>query len=305
MSFRLVYYLILFSMAVSARGISAGTPEREPVVMKHKNLSIAVDPGSGGRIISVKYDDKEFLTDTSVHPSNFGSTLWPSPQALWNWPPPEILDSKEYTIISQSPLKIMSKEDKKLGFQITKSFSISEADTSLDILYTIKNISSDNIEAAAWEITRMPKGGIVCFPKGEGEPKAKTFDPVPYSELNGILWYKNNAVEVMKNHLLSVADGSGGWLAYILDDYIFLKLFDDVSKEKQFDGEGEIPFYVNPEKPYVEVEVQGAKNNLAPGGSLQWKMKWIIRKLPGEIIEKFRNDEVISFIKSTIKNKRP
>jgi len=294
-----IAFLIVFSSIVSAQNNDSDIRSGGNITLGYKTLGVTVDPEHGGRIVSLRYEGKEFLTGKDVHPSNYGSTLWPAPQSLWNWPPPVILDYEEYKEDqTENEITLVSKKDKKLGFRFIKNLSIDTADTSLVIKYTMENISNKEVAAAPWEITRMPKGGVVCFPKGSSNPRAKTFDPIPYSEFNGILWYKNDKDEELKNHLLSVSDGSEGWLAYILDGYLYLKIFEDVPAGEQFEGEGEIPVYVSPSHNYVEIEAQGKKNNLKAGASLEWKMKWIIRKLPERITEVYQNDQVIKFIHS-------
>lgn len=299
----LLKIVLIIVMIYSLNIAQVKIEQSNDATLEYGKLSVSVDPKAGGRIVSLQYDGKEFLTDKTIHENNYGSTLWPSPQALWNWPPPAILDSEEYDIQTDNKsVTLKSKEDFSLGLQFFKTLSLSESDTSVVINYKIKNISDKDIEAAPWEITRMPKGGTVCFPKGETAAKAKSFDPIPYTESDGIYWYKNDKDEVLRNHLLSVADGSDGWLAYIIDSYLFLKRFDDVPVDRQFDNEGEIAIYVNPASAYVEIEAQGPKKIIQPGASMEWNMKWIIRKLPVEIKKDKQNDQVISFINKLISN---
>ena len=275
--------------------------KNQSYLLKFANLELTVEPETGGRISSLKFGDKEFLVTKGNSPFSYGSTFWPSPQSVWNWPPPAVLDRAPYEVIdSTNKLILKSKKDETLGLQFNKEISISEKDTSVQILYSIINSSNTNKKASPWEITRMFKGGLVFFPKGLTEPKAKSFDPIPYTESNNLLWYKINKDEKLNNHLLSVSDGSEGWLAYAFDGYIFIKSFEDVHPENQAPNEGEIPIYIDSKSQNVEIEVQGPYTNIKPGKELLWKMKWFVRKMPNNLKTESANKELIEFVKSVI-----
>ena len=265
--------------------------------MKINNLQIAVDPSIGGRITSVKLGNKEFLISKETNPFSFGSTFWPSPQSVWSWPPPFNLDQAPYEVIEQKEKLILkSKVEVSLGLQSIKEISISEKDTSIQILYSIINSSDKVNKVAPWEITRMPKGGLVLFPKGLTSPKAKSFDPIQYKEVENILWYKINKDEKLVNHLLSVSDGSEGWLAYTVDNFILIKSFTDVLPDNQAPNEGEIPIYIDSKSPVVEIEVQGPFKGINPGEVFIWQMKWYVRELPVNIKPEIGNKELIDYI---------
>lgn len=270
-------------------------------LLKFANLQLVVNPLIGGRITSIKLDAKEFLVGKEVHQLNYGSTFWPAPQSIWNWPPPFTLDQAPYEVISSSKtILLKSKVDTVLALQFTKEFSISEADTSIQIKYTIINPSGKDTKISPWEITRMPKGGIAFFPKGLTEPKVKNFDPIPYEEINNLLWYKSENKKE-SNHKLSVADGSDGWFAYTVDEFIFIKKWGDVLPENQAQGEGEIPLYVSPDYPYLEIEAQGPFQIVKAGKEINWNMKWFIRKLPSQIKREIGNNELVKFVKRIVR----
>jgi hypothetical protein len=49
----------------------------------------AVDAAKGGRIVTFSLAGRNILTAAkNSGDNNWGSTLWPSPQSDWNWPPP-------------------------------------------------------------------------------------------------------------------------------------------------------------------------------------------------------------------------
>ncbi|MBO4786361.1 MAG: hypothetical protein J5510_04770, partial [Prevotella sp.] len=54
-------------------------------VLTTGNVSMTIDAEHGARITSLKYGDKEVISQLRW-PESFGSTFWTSPQKEWNWP---------------------------------------------------------------------------------------------------------------------------------------------------------------------------------------------------------------------------
>ena len=166
---------------------------------------------AGGRIISYKYDEKEILTHASEH-ENFGSTFWTAPQSDWGWPPFAVLDEQEYQVEENNgSLKMTSSPDPKSGFQMIKTWKISDRQ-SIEIEYRIKNISEKAKSVGAWEVTRVPCGGMAFFPDGGAGkvPESKLKVSLNQDGINWIVIDKKPMAEHQK--LFSTA--SGGWLAY-------------------------------------------------------------------------------------------
>jgi hypothetical protein len=265
---------------------------------QYSNIEVVVNSNNGGRIISLKVDGKELLVTRELDRMSYGSTFWPSPQADWNWPPPSALDSKPYEAkINGNILEMTSNKDERLGLQLVKKISISEKDTSVVIDYTIKNSSDKPRKVAPWEISRMPKGGIAFFPKGKSPFGLKNFDPVPYVEKDNIVWYKSNKEEVLKNHQLTITDGSEGWLAYLRDGSMLVKKFEDIEPKLQAPGEGEVIIYVNPEKPMIEVEAEGPYSEIKPDGNVNWVMKWYPRAYK-EDVKDIGDKKLVQFVRN-------
>ncbi len=297
----IVTILIAFNFSFAKSKVEIKEQSDKTFLLSYENIEVVVDPLFGGRIISLKLNGKELLIGKDIHPANYGSTFWPSPQTIWDWPPPVTLDSAPYNVkVKKEKLILTSDIDSTLGIQFQKEITIKEKSKSVSIEYSIKNTSVEDRKISGWEITRMPKGGLVFFPKGLIEPKVKRFDPIPYEEKDNILWYKNDETEKMTNHKLSVADGSEGWQAYAVNGLLFIKKFEDVKPEKQAPDEGEIPLYVHPELPYVEIEAQGPYETVKPNGKLKWKMKWYVRAIPADIKLEIGNLELVNFARSII-----
>lgn len=59
-------------------------------------LSITADASFGGRITHFCFNGQNQLIENCVQT---GSTFWPSPQSMWQWPPPAVLDSEPYRLV--------------------------------------------------------------------------------------------------------------------------------------------------------------------------------------------------------------
>src|SRR5688572_18749346 len=87
-------------------------------------IGFEVDPTSGGRVTSLKFDGRELLTGPDLEPVNYGSTFWPSPQSVWFWPPPPEWDSAPYTVQqSEGSLLLRGAPNPALGLAASKKFT--------------------------------------------------------------------------------------------------------------------------------------------------------------------------------------
>ncbi len=199
------------------------------------NSSLTVQPDAGARIVSFKSGRYEFLTGKEIHADNYGSTFWPSPQSLWNWPPPHTLDSDPYKLENAGGLlRMKSGKDPQTGLQFTKEFA-SAQNGKIRLTYSILNAGDTTQKTAPWDISRLHKGGLLFFQLGEGSVGVKQFAPVPTEVLNGIVWFQDGK-ERPKENELSIANTSGGWAAFAVDGKIFIKKFAGITAAQQAPG---------------------------------------------------------------------
>jgi hypothetical protein len=65
---------------------------------------------------------------------------------------------------------------------------------------------------------------------------------------------------------------------------LFVKVWDDVPREKQAPGEAEVELYVDKTGTFVEIEQQGPYEELAAGASLVWTVSWLIDRLDSGVL---------------------
>lgn len=272
--------------------------------IKVGNAEMQVDPLIGGRITSLKLDGQEFLTGKEVNEINWGSTLWPSPQSVWSWPPPVALDSEPYSVaINGSVVKMVSQKDPKSGLVFTKEFSGNAKDSSFTLKYSITNEADTAQKVAPWEVTRVRTHGLAFFPFGEG---ARRGGLLPFLiEKDGISWFQYHEDRLpLKGDRQIYSDGSEGWMAQVNDRILLVKKFPDVPFEKNAPKEGEIELYASPVvsgKSYVEIEHQGPYEELRPGETSVWQVTWYLRKLPTSIKAEPGNSKLIDYVRKVVK----
>lgn len=271
--------------------------------LRLRNQIMEVDPYSGARIKSLKLDGKDFLTDSTVNNFNWGSTFWLSPQSDWNWPPSAEINNKAYTVnINNDQLIMISPKDPKTGIVVKKLFSVNKKTDSFKLQYILSNLSDRPQKVAPWEVTRVHINGLAFFPYGKGDRRGGL---APFtSEKEGINWYQYRANQVpLKGDRQLYSDGAEGWLAAVNGDMILIKKFQDIPFEKNAPNEGEIEWYASPVvqgKSYVEIEHQGAYEELKPGESVEWQVEWFLRKLPSTIKREEGNSALVNYVRTVV-----
>ena len=240
--------------------------------LKSGNLSMTVDASKGGKILSLKYNDSEVISQLRW-PESFGSTFWTSPQKEWNWPPVPEFDKRPYTVeqTTDSTLIIKSQQSERLKYSVGKNIHACQADGSFTITYTIYNESGETRKVAPWEITRVPNAdGLIFFDAPlNGITPAGLLN---FTEAQKAVWYQTD--EASDNRKVN-ADGKG-WLAYYNNGLLLVKAFQDLKFEEPAPGEAEIQVYMNRGKSFIELESQGAYTTLEPGAKLEWTVKWYL-----------------------------
>lgn len=265
--------LILLSVLLTYTMLTVSAQEGGDQVftLKNGNITMTINPDKGGKILSLKYQDQEVLSQ-SRWPESFGSTFWTSPQKEWNWPPVPEFDKQPYTIQKKEAdrLMITSPVSQRLRLRVGKDFQTDKTDGAFVITYSIKNEDKEPRRVAPWEITRVPNAdGQILF---EAVDSIWPAGLISFEQANGAVWYKTD--EAPQNRKVN-ADARG-WLAYAADGLLLVKRFQDLKNNEPAPGEAEVQVYVNRGKSYIELESQGAYTLLQPGESLQWTVRWYL-----------------------------
>ncbi|MCQ2242693.1 MAG: hypothetical protein MJZ32_00380 [Bacteroidaceae bacterium] len=246
--------------------------EGEYYDLKVGKASMRIDAANGARIISLKHDTTEVISQNPM-PNMYGSTFWTSPQKEWNWPPVREHDIMRYSVEKNGDKLLMTSQlSEKIPLRIKKCFSVDETEQCFVITYSIVNESAEDRKVAPWEITRVPAEGTIFFiaPMESITPAGL----MNFVDKNGVKYYEIDQSE--KQRKIN-ADGMG-WLGYENKGLVLIKRFEDLNASQPAPDEGEIQVYVHNGKVYVELEEQGAYTNLRPGEQLDWTVRWYLVK---------------------------
>lgn len=246
-------------------------------------LEAIIDVKNGGRLEAFSLNGENCLSGKNINSGNWGTSMWPSPQSAWGWPPSQQLDNFRYTVISDSSEVILkSQKDPKQGFVFTKAYKIDTKDSTLVISYTILNDTTVAQKVAAWEISRVAQGGLTFYPSGD-EAKREVLATLTVDSI-GVTWFKCDTATIPKDGVPKLlADGKEGWLAQVNNGLLLVKSFEDVATGKYAPKEGEIELYTNPDKSYMEIEQQGTYVELKAGGQISYIVKYKLMKLPSSV----------------------
>ena len=295
----LIFSLLIAFLVKSQRLIGIAPIKKNGIYsISNKSWEMMIDPALGGRVTELKFNGKNLLTTKEVHPIFWGSTLWPSPQKIWGGPDLVELDRSIYSdTVLGNTLKMVSQQDPHSGFVFSKEFSFDKNRAAFVLTYSIANGSDTIRQVAPWEVTRVQTGGLTFFPSGQGIRWGNMASLAIDS--NNVTWFDYKPEKMLSGHKKFFSDGKEGWVAQVNNGIIFIKYFEDQPMELAAPSEAEIEVYTNPDKTYLEVEVQGAYTSLRPGETVRWTVHWFIRKLPKIKIESGSKD-LIHFVHKQI-----
>lgn len=271
---------------------------------------LEVDPARGGRISRLQLAGVDLLVDESVHPTNWGSTFWTSPQQDWGWPPVPAIDHETYRAerdgaglcLVGGPARFGNKQ-----VRVTKRLTPRRERCAVELEYQLHNLGEEACTLACWEISRVPAGGLSFFATGAREETlVGPHTVLPTTKRLGITWFDHRDFVPGRGAKLN-ADSSAGWLAHVvrrprpaLPHVLFLKLFEPVAVERQAPGEGVVELYADELGHYVEVENQGAYEAIVPRGVSSYRVTWLLRRLPEGLDPVAASPELLDFVQSLV-----
>lgn len=248
-------------------------------VLETGDVRIAIDPRTGGRVTSLRLSGVEVLSGPEVHPSNYGSTVWTSPQSDWGWPPPPEFDDLPYveTIEDGGALTLVGPRCPRLDVRLLKRFSVDRRDGAIVVESQIENMGARPRALAPWLVSRVPARGLTFYPTG-----ASWGGPLPVERAGGATWFLHDPDVLTETGAKSFGDGVHGFVAHAHDRLLFVNRFVDLPPARHAPGHGEVEVYGN--NRYVEVEVQGPYELIAPGArSSWWAVRWYLKPLPSDL----------------------
>ena len=293
--------ILAVAALLGTTALSAQTVQKlddEKYVLSVQDLSMTVDAGHGGKILSFKLGEQEVLAQNPAaapqpaqpgegqprrrffNPNSYGSTFWTSPQAEWNWPPVPEYDNLPYTAeIKDGPVKVadvtipalfLQGQVSKYGYRVCKAFTVDPSDLAFVITYSIVNESGETRKIAPWQISRVPNGGFLEF---DAIPEGVT--PADLMKVTFAEGLATLEVDVADQNRKINVDGKG-WLNFRDKGLVLTQRFPDIAQDAAAPGEAEIQVYIDARKSFVEIEAQGPYTELKPGEKLDWTVRWYL-----------------------------
>ena len=293
--------ILAVAALLGTTALSAQTVQKlddEKYVLSVQDLSMTVDAGHGGKILSFKLGEQEVLAQNPAaapqpapqgegqprrrffNPNSYGSTFWTSPQAEWNWPPVPEYDNLPYTAeIKDGPVQVadvtipalfLQGQVSKYGYRVCKAFTVDPSDLAFVITYSIVNESGETRKIAPWQISRVPNGGFLEF---DAKPEGVT--PADLMKVTFAEGLATLEVDVADQNRKINVDGKG-WLNFRDKGLVLTQRFPDIAQDAAAPGEAEIQVYIDARKSFVEIEAQGPYTELKPGEKLDWTVRWYL-----------------------------
>jgi len=253
----------------------------------------------GGRVVAFSLNQRNALLSAGVQT---GSTFWPSPQALWQWPPPKLLDEGRYQIsqLNEQTIQLRSQIEPSLGIRVVKTFQV--ANSGVVIHYSVINESDEIVTVAPWEISRV-NGGLTLY-SAQTEPESRSTCAVEYAYKH--YWYEYHA-DRLQGIPKVFANNTDGWLANVNNGLLFLKKFPCVDSNLIAPAEAEVEIYAHADamNPYVEIEQQGEFKAILPGRDTHWAVEWLLYAVPPSVKVAVGSLSLLDFIAQIIDDAVP
>jgi hypothetical protein len=269
--------------------------ERTFFVLTMDDVRLEVDAARGGRVTALRLGERNLLSGAEVDAINYGSTLWTSPQSAWGWPPVFEIDVAPYAgELDGEAIVLRGPPSTLLGVSVEKRVEADRARRAFVLSYRLVSHAPGLVRLAPWEVTRVQPNGLTFFASGVG-----TYAPsdLPAREVDGVTWVHHDAA-VIAGHQKLYADAGEGWIAHADGDALLVKTFDLVPRAAHAPGEAQIEIYASSLHRYVEVEQQGACEALAPGGALDWRVEWRVRRLPAALPREVGSAALVRFARA-------
>ncbi len=280
------------------------------------DVTIDINPQVGGRVTKMTIGSTNIIQPytcssydaASTCNNSAGSTFWTSPQSAWDgtpagdniWPPVAAIDGNAYTPeITDDHLVLTGSADTTLGASVTKDFSADAGTGWISITYTIK--ATKAIQVAPWQITRVPRGGLVFFPLVSLISNTTSWTLSPQG---GYEWIDDkNQTSVSSSGPKVIADGGIAgqdetWLAYAVSGNLFLIRYPDVKTGSFAPNEADTEVY--PGSGYMELEAQGEYESLSTGATSVWTVQWLVVPIPGSVTVAAGSAPLLEFVQEQL-----
>lgn len=200
-----------------------------------------------------------------------GDKTWPSPQSVWNWPPPDVFDRVplEARVEGRDTVVLTSPVSPRFGIRTERHVTLDASAAVLRIRTTYHKAEGDPVECGVWVITQMRHPERVFLPIPARSRFAKGWsDEWKFPADQAVV--QDGMVSVARNPVGSAKLGNDGGSALWVGTSDALRIdVGRVSGAKYPDDGCSVEVYTNGDPAaYVEVETLAPLRRLAKGQSM-------------------------------------
>ena len=274
------------------------------VKLENDALTLWVTESVGPRIIGLALPggDNLFaeLPDETLDCPGEGTYSFRGGHRLWYAPEdPQrtyIPDDAPVTLTDvESGILVTQPIEAQTGIQKSLTITLPGRDAHVIIDHTLHNRGPASVALAPWAITQLRPGGVVILPQATGPADGYGVLPNrhivlwPYTQIDSphIQWGDRHVLveATMGDGALKIGfPNPAGWLAYAVDDILFVKRAAYQPDADYFDRGSSSECYCDPR--FLELETLGPRTTLAPDEFVTHREKWTLFTVPS-----FRCDE--------------
>jgi hypothetical protein len=271
--------------------------EGSGLTMDGGSLEVQFRPEEGGRLAALRYRGVDLVVPPGRVPGFHGDTFWPSPQSLWDWPPPQVLDSAPYEVldVTDHGLVVRSEPDPGLGLQVDKRFTVGEDRVSFE--FTMTNTRDSAQAVAPWQVTRAPRDGLIVWAPGqafEDDDRLRKQQEDPGCWFDHVLstvpfegyWHLDGHAGIRVREVTRTSKyftDARGWAAHVHGGVALVRIFPDLLPGRMAPRQAELELFFGIERDYIELENQGAYELLGPGAQLVYATQWRVAAVPAHV----------------------
>lgn len=211
-----------------------------------------------------------------------GAKLWVAPQSEWHsiwevWPPCPFLDAGPCVCSVPGPgaLTMKGHEGSRHGVRFDRTIRLPEGRPCAELDYTMTATGDKPVKWGLWSVIQLRPGGRILAPTADGD--RAWLGPQPdtgcWSRVEGV-WEMPHHGETSKLY----ANSSLGWVAYVLDDTVFVLTFPPEPAATFPKGDASLEAYTG--KDFIELEHISPLHELAPGGQARMRETWFALPAP-------------------------
>ena len=215
-----------------------------------------------------------------------GHRFWHAPEAMPRTYCPD--NNPVKYIINGNKIILAQELEEKTGIQKELEIEINKDKNYVKVVHRLINKNLWEIKMAPWALSVMAQGGIAIIPQEPYEPPEKNLLPVrplilwSYTDMADPRWVWGSKYILLKQDPTAKKPqkigtcNTHGWISYVKDENIFVKLVDYNNKKKYPDLGCNMEVYTNSD--ILELETLGSLEEVLPDDHIEHIEYWFLHK---------------------------